>query len=232
MLGMGLLGLSSAGCLRPVPKPDDPRYAPVLPDYQELAKPQGGTLYTPQTALVLFEDQRAKRVGDIITVRFVELTAATKSAKTTTTKQDQVNLGGNPILFGTNASFNVPHFMPLAKKDHLNLGVNFNGQNQFTGGGDVAQKNSLKGDLTVMIAQVLPNGSLMIRGEKWITLNQGSECLRVTGVIRPEDISPDNVILSNRVADARITYTGTGALAESNEIGWLSRFFNSFWMPI
>jgi len=78
----------------------------------------------------------------------------------------------------------------------------------------------------------LPNGNLFIKGEKWLTLNQGNEFIRIAGIIRPEDISTDNTIPSTKVANARISYSGTGDLDESNKMGWLSKFFSSSWFPL
>jgi flagellar L-ring protein precursor FlgH len=84
----------------------------------------------------------------------------------------------------------------------------------------------------VHVLKVLPNGNLMIRGEKWLTLNNGDEYIRLTGVIRPKDINSNNTILSTKVANARIQYAGTGSFADANEQGWLTKFFNSSWWPL
>jgi flagellar L-ring protein precursor FlgH len=88
-------------------------------------------------------------------------------------------------------------------------------------------RNSLSGNITVTIHQVMPNGTMLVRGEKWLTLNQGDEYIRVSGLVRPQDIGPDNSIESTRLADARITYSGTGATHDANVMGWLARFFIS-----
>lgn len=81
------------------------------------------------------------------------------------------------------------------------------------------------------VHEVLPNGVLRISGEKWIRLNQGDEYIRLTGIVRVDDISRSNQVSSQRIGDARITYSYWGALAESNASGWLTQFFNSPWMP-
>ena len=81
------------------------------------------------------------------------------------------------------------------------------------------------------VAERLPNGNLLVRGEKRITINQGQEFIRVQGIVRPVDIGPANTVPSTKIADATITYTGKGTLADSNRQGWLSRFFNSPWFP-
>ena len=82
------------------------------------------------------------------------------------------------------------------------------------------------------VVEVLSNGVLRIRGEKWLSLTNGDEYIRLTGMLRPQDISPENVVESNRVADARIAYGGTGDFDQANQMGWLSRFFNSEWFPL
>ena len=91
--------------------------------------------------------------------------------------------------------------------------------------------NSLNGNITVTVHQVLPNGVLIVRGEKWLTLNQGDEYIQVSGMVRPQDIGPDNTVESTKLADARISYSGTGAVHDTNVMGWLSRFFVSALMP-
>ena len=96
-------------------------------------------------------------------------------------------------------------------------------------GGESAsnQRNSLQGSIAVIVSEVLPGGNLYIQGEKWIHINQGNEYIQLRGIIRPVDIAANNTILSTKVADARISYGGTGATAEVNSVGWLSRFFMS-----
>jgi flagellar L-ring protein precursor FlgH len=88
---------------------------------------------------------------------------------------------------------------------------------------------SLAGSITVTVTEVLPNGVLRIRGEKWLSLTNGEEYIRLTGLVRPQDIKPDNTLASNRIADARIAYGGTGDFDQANQMGWMGRFFNSEW---
>jgi flagellar L-ring protein precursor FlgH len=105
------------------------------------------------------------------------------------------------------------------------------GDRTFDGEGSSSQSNSLQGDITVTVVDRLPNGNLVISGEKWLTINQGEEYIRLTGVIRPYDIEPDNAVFSNRIADAQIAYSSKGVLAAANRMGWLSRFFQSAMYP-
>ncbi|MDP3368030.1 MAG: flagellar basal body L-ring protein FlgH, partial [Pseudomonas sp.] len=93
------------------------------------------------------------------------------------------------------------------------------------------QSNSLSGSVTVTVAEVLPNGVLVVRGEKWLTLNTGDEMVRISGLVRADDISSSNTVSSTRIADARLTYSGTGSFADASQPGWLSRFFLSPMWP-
>ena len=106
-----------------------------------------------------------------------------------------------------------------------------NGERDFTGSGDSEQSNSLRGEIAVTVVDILPNGNLVVRGEKIIGLNQGSEFIRLSGMVRPQDISSDNIVMSRKIANARIFYGGGGVVAESNSRGWLSRFFDSPLFP-
>jgi flagellar L-ring protein precursor FlgH len=99
------------------------------------------------------------------------------------------------------------------------------GGSTFNGIGSATQSNALNGEVTVTVAQVLPNGNMLVRGEKLVTLNRGDEFVRISGIVRPADILPDNRVLSTRVADAKITYSGSGEIARASRAGWLNRFF-------
>ncbi|MEQ9464741.1 MAG: flagellar basal body L-ring protein FlgH, partial [Haliea sp.] len=112
-----------------------------------------------------------------------------------------------------------------------NLGVDINGASAFSGEAALGQSNSLRGAIAVQVARVLPNGNLYIQGEKWININQGDEYIRLRGIIRPEDLSPTNTISSTLIADARISYSGTGVSQQTNTPGWLTRFFMSPLVP-
>ena len=103
--------------------------------------------------------------------------------------------------------------------------------NDFSGDGASSLSNSLSGSITVFVAEVMPNGNLVIRGEKKLTLNQGDEYIRVTGIVRPMDVTPDNTIASTKVANAEIFYSGDGSINDANRMGWLARFFNGSMWP-
>jgi flagellar L-ring protein precursor FlgH len=182
--------------------------------------PSNGAIYQVGRDVALFENPIARHIGDTVTIVLDEATAAKKSATTTTTKNTTTALPGM-TLFGSPVT---AHGTPL-------LANNINDANKFNGEGDSAQSNSLTGFVAATVVRVLPNGNMLIRGEKQIWINQGSEYVRLEGVIRPIDLAPDNTISSHKVAGARISYGGKGALADVNAQGWLSRFFNSPWTP-
>lgn len=207
-----------AGCMSSAPPRPDPQWAPTMPVAQEAPPQADGSIYHDAQSMELFSDPRAHRVGDILTIVLAENTQASKKAETTTAKKDSVDIGG-ATLWGKTFPLNGGKIAGMS------------GNNGFSGTGASSQSNQLTGEITVTVAQRLANGNLVLHGEKWVTINQGRELVRIAGIVRPQDINPDNTILSTRVANAQITYTGSGTLADANSQGWLARFFNSKWMP-
>ena len=199
------------------PVADD--FAPVQPS-ASLGELAPGTVYNPAANFALFTDLRARQVGDILTVLLVERTNASKESSTSTEKGTSVDTG-MPIFGGRQPTHNG---RPLLNNE-------IDSSNSFDGKADSSQSNRLDGSITVTVAERLPNGNLLVRGEKQITINQGQEYVRLQGIVRPVDIGPQNTVQSTKVGDARITYSGKGALADANHPGWLSRFFNSRWFP-
>ena len=217
---LGILG----GCAM-VPSKKDADLVSVRPVDLGHQKPLEGSIYNDNTSVSLFEDVRAKRVGDILTVVLAEKTDAKKQATTTTAKDTSVDLG-NPTIMGSPLSFSAPSPIPKRK---LTLANSVDTTQKFDGSGDSTQSNSLTGNVTVTVVEVLANGNLVVRGEKTLRINQGDEYLRVSGVVRPADVSSDNSVISTQLADARIAYSGSGFVADSNSMGWLARFVNSWW---
>lgn len=179
-----------------------------------------GSIYNASSGFSLFEDPKARVAGDLLTVLLVEKTQAKKEAATSTSKDSSAEIS-NPTLLGR----------PLSRNGTPIGSFGLEGSRAFDGKGDTRQSNQLSGSVTVTVLERLPNGNLVVAGEKNLELGQGSERVRLSGVVRPVDVRPDNTISSDRVADARIEYVGRGALADANAQGWLSRFFNSPWFP-
>ncbi|PWU30191.1 flagellar basal body L-ring protein FlgH [Pseudomonas sp. RW407] len=217
-----LLALAAlAGCVSPPPKPDDPYYAPVMPRTPMPAAQNNGSIYQAGFDNNLYGDRKAFRIGDIITITLNEKTQASKKANSDISK-DSSNKMGLTSLFGGSATTNNPF-----GSGDLSLSAEYSGNRETKGDSAAGQSNSLTGSITVTVAEVMPNGILAVRGEKWMTLNTGNELVRIAGLIRADDIATDNTVSSTRVADARITYSGTGAFADASQPGWLDRFFLS-----
>ncbi|MBQ9274063.1 MAG: flagellar basal body L-ring protein FlgH [Succinivibrio sp.] len=198
------------------PKPDDPAFAPALPepDYTN-AIPDGGIFHMYNTNNGLYTDTKAHRVGDIIAVVLQESTTAQKRAGSSLSKEDSDSFGA--ITLG-GKSIHALGLTPTLSKSN---------ESSFEGSANASQSNSLRGQISVSVVKVYPNGNLQVQGEKWLMLNNGNEYVRVTGLVRPEDITSDNTVSSQRIANARIQYGGTGDFADTQERGLLSRFFNS-----
>jgi flagellar L-ring protein precursor FlgH len=218
--------LTLSGCVAPAPKPNDPYYAPVLPRTPLPAAQTNGAIYQAGFETNLYDDRKAFRVGDIITITLNERTQASKNASSQISKDSEVDMGLTSLL-GNAVSVNNPAAGLLRNGGPLSLETQFGGSSSTKGAGQAGQSNSLSGSITVTVSEVLPNGILAVRGEKWLTLNTGDELVRIAGLVRSDDISTDNTVSSMRVADARITYSGTGAFADASQPGWLSRFFVS-----
>mgnify|MGYP001121832658 FL=1 len=208
-------GCVIAGDVRPYPT-----MAPLQPIMPPQAEPTAGAIYAAGPTLQLYSDRRARDVGDLLTITLLENTTAQTSANTATNKESNLSLG-TPSILGAPVT--------LGGKDILSATAK--GARDFTGKGNSAQSNRLQGNVTVTVVQRLPNGNLVVQGQKNLRLNQGDELVQVQGIVRPGDISADNTVPSSRVAEARIVYGGRGPVAQSNAMGWLSRFFNSALTP-
>ncbi len=215
-----VLAFLTTGCaMVNEPKPDDPKYAPALPVENVANIVPDGSIFSNARVNSLYTDIKAHRVGDIISVELNESTTAKKDAsnqneKTNDSSISALNLGGKPVTF-----------------KGYNTSVGLSSSHEFDGSAKASQSNSLRGNISVSVVQVLTNGNLVVRGEKWLMLTNGNEFIRITGIVRSEDVNADNTISSQKIANARIEYGGTGDFANTTEKGWLSKFFNSKWMP-
>ncbi len=214
-----IMPLLLAACNAPLPK-REPSFSPVAPaDLRPPAQSSGG-IYMAGYDNRLFEDHTARRVGDILTVNLLERTNSIKRASNRDSKNDTIS-ATMPTLFGLGAL--------LLGGD---MSTSLSTEKEFEGEGDVLQNNLLSGLISVTVVELLPNGNLKIRGEKRVTLNQGDEFIRLSGIVRPVDIKPTNIIDSEKIADATFMYTGEGSLNDANTHGWLSRVLNSPWFPL
>jgi len=211
--GLLLLPLLLGGCAT-APNYQDP---PALPQPVVMDQPRenNGSIYQTGRDQRLFENRTALRPGDIITIILEEETGASKQASTSTNKNAGVDIGA-PRLFGREVTVGGNPLSASANADR-----------SFSGSGDVDQQNALSGTLTAMVLDVHANGNLVVQGQKKLTINHGDEYITLTGLIRRDDVRPDNTVSSTRVANAQIAYTGTGTLADSNRMGWMQRILNS-----
>lgn len=223
-----MLAFMLSGC-NTAPK-RDPEYAPVRPAIPAPLPQANGAIFRAGYETSWFENLRARRAGDMLTIKLAEKMTANKEAKTDVAKDNSTSIS-NPTILGSTPQFNAPGFIPLASNKNNTLAFGLESNNEFGGKGSSEQSNLLQGDITVTVTEVLANGYLMVRGEKRIGINQGNEYIRLSGIVRPIDINADNTVLSTRLADPTIVYVGDGAVADSNVVGWLARFFISSLFP-
>lgn len=217
VLSFFFAALALAGCVS-TPQDFEPDFNPVPPAAEPVdSAPSGSLFMSSRTAW--FGEARASRVGDTVTILLQESTQSTRSASVTTSREstnDFLSAGQVDIL--------------SAGSDFVNVPGMFDGStSESTGTGNSGQSASLTGSITATIVEVLPNGNMVVQGEKILALTEGSERVRVRGVIRPRDISQMNTVLSYRLANAQIRYEGRGDLARAARPGWGTRFFNAAW---
>ncbi|OUN01060.1 MAG: hypothetical protein BAA04_07635 [Firmicutes bacterium ZCTH02-B6] len=157
----------------------------------------------------LYADNKARQVGDLVTIIIVERTQATSTAQTQTGQDTSVNFG--PVLWNS---------VPIVP------GFGLSGNDNFRAGGSTTRGGSLNARMTAKVVEVLPNGNLVIEGRQTIIVNDEEQVIVVSGTIRPQDIAPDNTVLSTYVADATISYHGAGTIGDKQEPGLLTRLFN------
>ena len=200
-----------SGCSPQVEDAVSRDYQPIYPMSSDVSdKLPDGSIYSTHAAGLFATDRRASKIGDILTVSFAESFQATKSQNAATSKSssNQISLPG--IIPGSDL------------EERISNALTSSSDRSFTGSGSTAQSNSLTGQISVHVVRVLPGGNLEILGQKRLVLNKGDEYIRVSGVVRTEDISADNVILSDRIASANIQYIGAGDIADPANQGWLN----------
>lgn len=208
---LGLEGRPPPGFVATLPPPA--AAAPAPPLAQPLPPPTPGAIWRAGHPAGLGTDNRARHVGDIVTIVLAERMVAAKESSASAGRTSDYEL-------------RLPQAAAIAA---LPAGLFSGGlDTAFDGGGRATQSNRLSGEISVTVAEVLANGALLLRGQKLVRLNRGDEHVQIEGVVRPEDIGPDNRVPSTRVAGARITYAGTGEIAAQSRQGWVARLLNFF----
>ena len=194
----------------------------IQPDFTniEVKKTSAGAVYNGGGGLFA-SDRRANNVGDIITITLEESLNASNSGSETLSKTDAYTFDLPEALFGPSSLLGKLFFNGGVKENNLAGGTT----QSFTGSGTAAQANTLTGTMSVTVVRVYPNGNMEVKGERKLSYNSGTEYIRLSGVIRPEDISSSNTVSSTKVADAQLSYTGTGDMNDSVTRGWLGRYF-------
>jgi flagellar L-ring protein precursor FlgH len=171
----------------------------------------------------MFMDSKAQRVGDIVTIRVVEVAEASKEATTSTGRSSSIDIGIDNF-------FGIERNMATINKgiDPSTLVVT-KAEKEFEGTGKTTRKGKLTTSISALVKEVLPNGNLVIEGKRKMVVNNETQLLILQGIVRPEDISPSNVVLSTSIADAKIIYTGRGVIADKQRPGWFSRVLDWVW---
>src|SRR6056300_2066636 len=210
--------LAMTGCSTYVSNIEGQAFAPIDPPVKlSSPRPANGSIFHSSQNGLFATDQRARRVGDILTVSFNETYSATKAQTASSSKTD---------AFGVTLPTALPNML-TGGFDKDPAGLNAGTTRSFAGAGNAVQSNSFSGLLSVTVIRVFDNGNMEVQGQKELTLNNGNEYVRVRGVVRPEDISAGNIVSSDRLADAQIRYTGSGHLADSSQPGWLSQLMRT-----
>ncbi|CAB0151037.1 Flagellar L-ring protein [Pseudidiomarina piscicola] len=206
------IGLFLSGCAgAPAPIVVEP-YTPIEVPQRPEGQANGAIFQAQQGYIPLFEDQRPRLVGDVITIVLDEQVNATKSSSSNASRISNVGVD----LEG----------LPDALDELAKYGFSVGSANDFNGSGGSSASNQFSGIITVQVTQVLPNGNLRVRGEKQMAINQGTEFIRFSGIVNSRMISGQNTVLSTHVAEARLEYIGDGYIAGTQRMGWLQRFFN------
>lgn len=204
-----------AGCVTTTPPTAVHQPMTVRPELRMAAVPANGSIYNAATARPLFEDRRARLVGDTLTINIAEKTAAAKKSDTKADRSHESELS-------------IPTIAGLPLKSFQGATLAGSSSTAFEGSGENTSSNNFTGTLTVTVIEVYPNGNLLVSGEKQIGLKEGEEFIRFSGVVNPTTITASNTVQSTQVADARIEYKANGFIDSAQVMGWLGRFFLSF----
>lgn len=221
-LTMLMASLLLGACASKPPLEDNSDFAPIRPLEPAANALPTGSILGNSMHMSLFQGQRQWRVGDIITVVLNESTQASRNSSLITERK-----ATNDVLASswTNALLSPNGFWGDVRGD-----IDLNKAEIGTEGvGTAAQANALSGVITAMVAEVLPNGNLIVEGRKQLSLTEGAEFIQIRGVVRTRDVQPDNTVSSMRMAQAQISYRGSGNLAESTQPGWITQLLFKYW---
>ncbi|NPA71795.1 MAG: flagellar biosynthesis protein FlgH [Gammaproteobacteria bacterium] len=224
-----LLAFVLSGCSSTPERYQNLNYAPSYPlNIPQPAQPKNGSLYQVG-GLTLFDDSRAHRIGDIITISLAESMSANKKDEAKYDKSNAQDYGITTPFSATTGSGILGGIVGAVTDPLKGMSLGYGSKGSFSGKSDVKQNSSLKGSIAVTVVEVISNGNLVVRGEKWITIHDGDEVVQFAGIIRPEDIQPDNTISSVKVADVRLVYKDVGMSGDSVRSGVGTRWLTKYW---
>lgn len=207
-----IVAVLMAGCVTTTPSTALHQPMSMRPEARTAATPANGAIFNVATTRPLFEDRRARYVGDTLTINIVEKTQASKKSDTKAERSQAVDVS-------------VPTVVGLPFKGVQGLTLGADSGNKFSGKGENTSSNDFTSTITVTVIDVLPNGNLLVSGEKLLGLKEGEEFIRFSGVVNPTTITGANTVQSTQVADARMEFKANGFLDTAQVMGWLSRFF-------
>jgi flagellar L-ring protein FlgH len=202
------------GCSTYVEEANNKHFTPLTPSFEEFNKdePSNGSIYSTSSAGLFSSDRRAKKVGDILSVTLSETFSSNKAVTNSSGKTDTIGAEVGPTGI---------------MRNFAGLGGSASKTNSFSGSMATNQSNSLSGTLSATVVRVFPNGNLEIKGQKKLRITEGTEYIRLTGIIRPQDISTSNSVSSAKIAEAQIEYVGAGILDSASKPGWGSALFRA-----
>lgn len=209
-----LAALPLSACVTTTPSTVVHQPMTVRPESRHDAFATQGAIYNAGLGRPLFEDRRARYVGDVITINIVENTQASKNSETKAERNSSVNA-------------TVPTIAGLPFKSFQGMGLNAGNNTSFDGAGSNTSSNAFRSTITCTVIEVLPNGNLLVSGEKQIALKEGEEFVRFSGIVNPTTITSLNTVQSTQVADARLEFKANGFVDTAQVMGWLGRFFLS-----
>jgi flagellar L-ring protein precursor FlgH len=219
LLSLALLFLAGCSVVPPRPLAHSPEFAPVFPVAQEPSRPATGAIYAGRQSESWFGRGRNFQVGDVITVLLSESTQAARTLNGSVSRKSSNDV----IPTNLQAKFTNSAHMLFG-------GANLaGGAIDNKGSGSADQQATLSGSIAVAVVSIMANGNLVLRGEKQLALTEGAEIIQVAGIIRPEDVAPNNTVQSRRLANAQITYRGTGDMAAATQTGWGTSALLKFW---
>jgi flagellar L-ring protein precursor FlgH len=204
-----------AGCVTTTPTTAIHQPMSIRPEARAYVAPSSGAIFNVASARPLFEDRRARFVGDTLTINIAEKVQASKKSENKTTRSQAVDV-------------TVPTIVGMPFKGAQGTALSASDTNNFTGTGQNTSSNDFTGTITVTVIEVYPNGNLLVSGEKQIGLKEGEEFVRFSGVVNPNTITSANTVTSTQIADARIEYKANGFIDSAQVMGWLGRFFLTF----